>query len=265
VDDIEDSSQLRRGAPCIHLRHGLNVAINAANTLYFLPFLHLLDHPTVGDPKRHRICEILLRNCVRAHFGQGHDIFWSNHLDPHSLALWLEDKLPEKILQMYHYKTGAAVEGLAEIACIIAEADAAVTEACKDFGRSFSVAFQIMDDIHNFSDLAEWTKRCAEDLAEGKLTYVMVNALRMLEERDRERLAQIVCSKTLRQEADGQGEACELMRRSGALESCRSEAQMLAQRSWEKFAKALPNSWPRMILRMMTLRLLRQDFGCGSP
>ena len=38
VDDIEDGSPVRRGRPALHLRHGMPVALNAGNWLYFWPF-----------------------------------------------------------------------------------------------------------------------------------------------------------------------------------------------------------------------------------
>ena len=42
IDDIEDSSDMRRGAPAVHLRFGEDMAINTGNLLYFLP-LYLID------------------------------------------------------------------------------------------------------------------------------------------------------------------------------------------------------------------------------
>jgi len=60
-------------------------------------------------------------------------------------------------------------EGLAEVAAVIAEADEHFTQVCVDFARGFGVAYQIIDDVHNFSDSPRWTKTCGEDLAGGKL------------------------------------------------------------------------------------------------
>lgn len=40
IDDIEDSSQSRRGQPCVHLKFGEDTAINAGNFLYFAPWAH---------------------------------------------------------------------------------------------------------------------------------------------------------------------------------------------------------------------------------
>lgn len=74
IDDIQDASQLRRNEACIHQRYGDAVAINAANTLYFLPVLHIFEHPALSPDQRARIVEVTIRNCISAHFGQGWDI-----------------------------------------------------------------------------------------------------------------------------------------------------------------------------------------------
>lgn len=42
VDDIEDSSPVRRNKPCVHLLYGVDVSINAGNFMYFAPIEYLL-------------------------------------------------------------------------------------------------------------------------------------------------------------------------------------------------------------------------------
>lgn len=41
IDDVQDSSQSRRGDKCTHLKYGLDVAVNAGNILYYAPLLKL--------------------------------------------------------------------------------------------------------------------------------------------------------------------------------------------------------------------------------
>src|SRR5262245_7548627 len=49
VDDIEDGSLQRRGAPALHVLHGVPLALNTGNLLYFLP-LALLARLELADP-----------------------------------------------------------------------------------------------------------------------------------------------------------------------------------------------------------------------
>lgn len=42
VDDIEDSSTVRRDKACVHLLYGVDISVNAGNFMYFAPFHYLL-------------------------------------------------------------------------------------------------------------------------------------------------------------------------------------------------------------------------------
>ena len=45
VDDIEDGSLSRKGEPCVHIKYGIDTAINAGNYMYFAPFYELMRNP----------------------------------------------------------------------------------------------------------------------------------------------------------------------------------------------------------------------------
>lgn len=70
----------------------------------------------------------------------------------------------------------------------------------------------------------------------------------------------LLCDPILRREPGTVAEGVALVRSSGAPAARRAQAEALSQRSWEAFAAATPNSWTRMMLRFMTLHLLRQDY-----
>jgi geranylgeranyl diphosphate synthase type 3/geranylgeranyl diphosphate synthase type I len=256
IADIEDDSLLRRGEPCIHLKYGIDVAINVGNTLYFLPSVELLNHKYLDDGKKLRIHEVMMQTYLEAHFGQTVDIYWSKYLAPDTLESWLMEPLEDKILQLYDYKTAAGARGLAEAAAIIAEVDESLRRVCVDYARAFGVAFQIIDDIHNFSDSPRWTKVCGEDIASGKLTYVIVRAIRRLDGAKRNRLVSILCSPELRKEPAGLQEAVELVRNSGALEECRETARRMSLGANERFGEMVPSSEPKVMLNMLCLKML---------
>lgn len=41
IDDIEDSSKMRRGEPCSYIKYGQDIAINAGNFMYLAPLNNL--------------------------------------------------------------------------------------------------------------------------------------------------------------------------------------------------------------------------------
>jgi geranylgeranyl diphosphate synthase type 3/geranylgeranyl diphosphate synthase type I len=256
IDDIEDNATVRRGAEAIHLRYGLDVAINAGNTAYFLPMTLLRDYPHLSDAQRLELYRILSRVYVRAHLGQGQDIYWSKSLTPDQLRLWRNDSLLLRIIEMYEQKTAASIEGLAECSGVIANADATMRQACADFGRALGVAFQIVDDIVDFSAERIARGQGGRDLIEGKLTYVICRALQRLPECDYDRLATILCSKTLRQQTTIIAEGIELVRRSGALAASAQDARTMVHEEWSRLSTLLPSSEPKTTLRILWSHLL---------
>lgn len=256
VDDIQDGSTLRRGTECIHQRYGIDVALSAANTLYFLPGIVLLEHPMLTAKQRAELHEIKERVLIEAHCGQATDIHWSRELTEERLAAWLSEGLEEKVLQMYAFKTGAGAKGLAESAAVIADASPEVRDAAANFALKFAVAFQIVDDVLNFSRSAKWRKTCGEDLLSGKPTYVIVKALRSLRNKDKRRLTEILCSSDLRRQQPIVEQGIALIERSGALESCRTQARSMTEDAWRILAPRIPPSEPKILLHAMCRKLL---------
>lgn len=256
VDDIQDGSLTRRGAESIHVRYGVDVAINAANTAYFLGFVALRDYPHLTDAQRLALYRIASTQAVRAHLGQGQDLYWSRRLSLDALRRWLADSMAPQILQAYADKTGTATEGMAETACVIAGADTPTRDACRAFARAFGVAFQIVDDVLDFSDARYRAGTGGKDLAEGKMTYAIFRALGALGGRRRARLAAILCTPELRRSPEAQREGVDLVRRSGALEACRREAVDMMREGWGRLSAAVPLSEPKALLRALCLALL---------
>jgi len=256
IDDIEDDSQLRRGEECLHLRYGVDVAINAGNTLYFLPSNAVMRHPLLTPEQRSRWLDIKERICIEAHCGQATDIFWSKRMSLERLRRMLATDGESRILQMYAFKTASAAKGAAEFVCALADADSQLTSACVDFARMLGVSYQIVDDIHNFSRSPDWTKVTGEDLANGKLTFVIATALRMLPGAEANRLQEILCDREARRLPPILHEGVELVHRSGALDTCRDLSRDMVDRAWDAFSGRIRPSGPKVMLHTMCLKLI---------
>ena len=256
IDDIEDNSPLRRGDKSLHVKYGLDVALNAGNTLYFLPTVSLFTHEHLDDKKKLRIQEIMMQTYLKAHFGQTLDIYWSRNMSSKNLNVWVEDEIEDKILQMYDYKTASGPKGLTEVAAVIAEVDDEILGTAIDFSRAFAVAFQIIDDVHNFSASPRWTKVCGEDLKNGKLTYVIAKAIKILRNNEREKFIKVLTTEELRTNEETLQEAIEIIRNSGVLEICKEEAKKMSLTAWEKFSDLVPSREAKIMLNMLTLKML---------
>ena len=74
IDDVEDSSTLRRGVPVAHSIFGTAQTINSANYVYFAALQELLKL------KNPRVIEIYSEELCNLHRGQGMDLFWRDTL-----------------------------------------------------------------------------------------------------------------------------------------------------------------------------------------
>ncbi|EGD72829.1 hypothetical protein PTSG_04558 [Salpingoeca rosetta] len=76
IDDIEDHSTLRRDRPCAHLKFGIPATLNSA---YFLTFKLIDSVPRLFRRHHNNTIRLLIDGTVRAHRGQGLEIYWRDN------------------------------------------------------------------------------------------------------------------------------------------------------------------------------------------
>lgn len=260
IDDIEDQSLIRRGEKCIHLKYGDDISINAGCTLYFLPYLLVKNNFHLKEYQKRQLYEIMNKIMIKAHFGQAMDIYWSKNLTIDNYKTWSRDSLDRKILQMYAHKTGAAVEGGSEAACVIAEANEEIRRNYKSMAAAFGTAFQIIDDVHNFNSSSEWTKQTGEDISSGKLTYVVYKAIQNSDQEHANQLLSILCSKKMRKDSQKLKTAAHIVKKSGALSLCKKEAKNMIEKEWKIFSKAIPVTEAKIQIKLMITGLINFNY-----
>ena len=208
ADDIEDRSDLRRGAPCAHHVYGFPTAFNAS-TLAMLKTLQRLNQK---DPKLH---SRTLNTLVDLHRGQGTDIQWCETGYCPSL---------EDYFRMIGGKTGALFRLIPQLAEVF------LGRTLWDMTclyNDLSDFFQVRDDYCNICDPVYWTKKgFYEDLDEGKMSYSVIHCLRLSNAsgEDRETLRRLLkCSDATNawQRNHEKRLAFDILRNSGSLEATR--------------------------------------------
>lgn len=159
IDDIEDSSKLRRGFPVAHSIYGIPSVINSANYVYFLGLEKMLtlEHPEA--------VQVFTRQLLELHRGQGLDIHWrDNYICP------TEQQYRDMVLQ----KTG----GLFGLAVGLMQLFSDWKQDLKPLLDTLGLFFQIRDDYANLwsRDYSE-NKSFCEDLTEGKFSFVTIHAI----------------------------------------------------------------------------------------
>ena len=164
IDDIEDGADLRRGAPAAHLRHGLDLAINAGNLFYFLP-QRCIAGAHLEPAAELQVYRLYLQAMLRLHYGQGLDILW--HRQP--------DRIPElaEYFAMCRGKSGSLAGLATSLGAVLAAAPAPRTQLLRRAGEEFGVCFQIIDDVRNLTT-GNPGKRRGDDLLEGKKSLPVI-------------------------------------------------------------------------------------------
>ncbi|KZO93846.1 terpenoid synthase [Calocera viscosa TUFC12733] len=177
MDDVEDDSALRRGFPVTHKIYGIPQTINTANLVYFLAYQELFalrdghrpaspDAPSSSPTRSMGLDELVTEELINLHRGQGLDLFWRD-----SLICPTEDEYVSMVLN----KTG----GLFRLAVKLMMACSASDIDYVPLVNLISVLFQIRDDYANL-EMKEYSenKGFAEDLTEGKFSFIVVHSVR---------------------------------------------------------------------------------------
>jgi len=153
VDDIEDSSTLRRGLPVAHLIYGQASTINCAN---YVMFIGLEKTQALGHPEA---VTVFTQQLLELHRGQGMEIYWRDNFTCPT---------EEEYNLMISRKTGGLFNLAVRLMQLFSESD----ENFSELTRLLGLYFQIRDDYANLK-LEEYAanKTFAEDLTEGKFSF----------------------------------------------------------------------------------------------
>jgi len=161
-DDVVDESALRRGRATANAVFG-----NAASVLVG-DFLHSRSFQMMVETGSVRVMQILAdaTNVI----AEGEVLQLLNVHDP----LVTE----ERYLQVVRYKTARLFEASSQLAAVLAGASPAQEAAAAEYGRRAGTAFQLIDDVLDYSGEAEALgKNLGDDLREGKPTLPLIRLL----------------------------------------------------------------------------------------
>lgn len=242
-DDIADDSELRRGAPCLHLTEGEGPAINMGDLALMLVNGTVIKDQSLDDATKVRVVGELIDMTRRTVEGQALDLGWARD--------GRYDITPEDYLVMATHKT-AHYSGAVPLAigAIVGGGTEAEIEALRNYGLDTGLAFQIQDDLLNLVGKEESTKKgFRDDITEGKRTLVVVHALQALEGADRKRLVRVLSSKE--KDPAVLAEMVELMEGSGSIEYARTYAENLTSIAKNRLREMIEPSNARDLLESM--------------
>ena len=158
-DDVVDESNMRRGRETANALFGNSASVLVGDFLYTRSFQMMTK---LGDM---RIMDILsdATNIV----AEGEVLQLMNCNDPNTTE--------ESYMQVIYCKTAKLFEAATRLAAVITKQDSKTEEAMADYGKYLGTAFQLVDDIMDYTaDAKEMGKNVGDDLAEGKPTLPLL-------------------------------------------------------------------------------------------
>jgi len=162
-DDVVDESELRRGNRTANALFGNAASVLVGDFLYSRAFQMMVS---VGSM---RIQQVLANATNIIAEGEVLQLLNCHNADV---------DVPS-YLQVIRYKTAKLFEAAARLGAILCEAPPEVEEAMARYGMHLGTAFQLVDDVLDYSGEESATgKHLGDDLAEGKPTLPLIHAIR---------------------------------------------------------------------------------------
>ncbi len=203
-DDVVDSSEMRRGQDTANAVWGNEAAVLVGDFLYSRAFEMMVE---VGEM---RVMEILsaATNTIAA----GEVMQLLNIGEP--------DIDEARYMQVIEAKTAKLFEAASQLGAILAGSSAEIERAMASFGSNLGIAFQLVDDVLDYTaDSTELGKNAGDDLAEGKPTLPIIYAMRDGNTETRDLIRQVLLSADQQLSVDLLARVVDLVRGSGAIEN----------------------------------------------
>jgi len=239
-DDVVDESALRRGRDTANAMFGNAASVLVGDFLYSRAFQMMVS---VNDMRVMRV----LSDATNV-IAEGEVLQLMNCHDA--------DVDEQRYLQVIRYKTAKLFEAAAQLGAILGGATPALEQGLAAYGMHLGTAFQIIDDVLDYSGAeAETGKHLGDDLAEGKPTLPLIHVM----QHGTPEQAATVRNAIEQGGRDEFPAVLAAVRASGALEQARKAAEAEAELA-ARAISALPSSQYKESLLQLSAFAVSRSF-----
>ena len=239
-DDVVDDSDLRRGNATANETFGNPASVLVGDFLYSRSFQMMVDAQNM------RVMQVLADATNVIAEGEVMQL-----MNMHNAEL---DEAG--YLQVIRSKTAKLFEASARVGAILADSTPQTENACAEYGQAIGTAFQVIDDVLDYTgEAAVMGKSLGDDLREGKTTLPLIAAMQ------RGSAAQRSIIKTAI-ESGGVAmldQVVEIVRTTGALDVARLAATQEAQRAIAAARLLPPGPHTACLIQLASQLLERQS------
>ncbi|MEA1925203.1 MAG: polyprenyl synthetase family protein [Candidatus Altiarchaeota archaeon] len=215
-DDIMDNDDLRRGKKSVHKVYGHATAILAGDLLFSKAF-ELCDN---------RATKILARASARICEGQEMDMSFEERVDV----------TEQEYIEMIEGKTAVLLEAAVRSGAVLGNGSEDEIDCLASFGLNVGLAFQIKDDVLGVTaDEEKLGKPVGSDVIEGKKNLLVIKALELLDDEQREKLT-VILSKKDNTDVEVR-KAISLIEKSRAMNYCRERMDYYCRKAGDSLMK----------------------------
>jgi len=235
-DDVVDESDLRRG------RATVNSAWNNATAVLVGDFLISRAFQLILDLEVSSIARLIADGTLV--IAEGEVMQLINKRDP--------DTTEERYMEVIYGKTAQLFVTAAEGGAILGNPE--MRGALHDYAMHFGAAFQIIDDVLDYESSAEeMGKNVGDDLAEGKPTLPLIQAMKSASPADAGLIRDAIRTGGL----EKLPEILAIIRRSGALDYCRRRAREESDAARQALAVLPPSPYKEALEALLELGMNR--------
>jgi len=223
-DDVVDSATLRRGQASANTLWGNEASVLIGDFLFSKSFSLMVG---VGSLD---ILRVMSQATTVIAEGEVLQLLYTGDLD-------LSE---ENYIGVVRAKTAVLLSAACQCGAILGKVAPEQEQALADFGMELGIAFQLMDDLLDYTaSEADFGKSIGHDLEEGKMTLPLIHALRQCSQQDRDQIAAIVEKDEL--SAQEFSWVTELVRRHGGIDYTVERARGCVA-ACERYLSVFPDS-----------------------
>ncbi len=186
-DDIEDNDEYRYGFQTLHRKHGVSTAINVGDYLLGLGYRMIANESaTLPCDAVAAILKRLSEAHVKLSEGQGAELLWRDDARK-EVALQ-----PLEALKIYALKTAPAFEAALYAGLRLAGTTEKYDEMIPSFSRHLGVAFQIVNDLKDWTTDLQNKRIVGQDALAMRPTLLLALALESASPAQREELIGLI-------------------------------------------------------------------------
>ena len=238
-DDVVDESEMRRGRATASALFGNAASVLVGDFLYSRAFQMMVE---VGEM---RVMEILAdaTNTI----AEGEVLQLLNCHDA--------DVDVDNYMRVIHCKTAKLFEAAMRLGAILGKVGAAEEQAVAEYGMHLGTAFQLVDDVLDYSaDELQTGKHLGDDLAEGKPTLPLIYAM----QHGSGEQAAVVRSAIEQGDVGKFVEVLQIVRATGALDFTRQQAMREAEAACAAIAGLADSKYKKCLLELAHFAATRQ-------